>query len=103
MNVKLSYLYRDAGNYKNFGEVVFWNDSNLSIPFLEESLFPNLIDGSWFVADKWQLPDLHFKEFDWNSELDHDWHEYEMMELTDDPPTMEIDVMEWMEAINRKR
>jgi hypothetical protein len=28
-NIKFIYLYRDAGNYKNWGEVVFYNKNKL--------------------------------------------------------------------------
>lgn len=50
MNVKLSYLYRDYCNYKNFNEVIFTNPENLSIEQIKNSLTEKLMDGEWFYA-----------------------------------------------------
>jgi len=30
MNVRFEYLYRDAGNFKNWGEIVFFNPLNIN-------------------------------------------------------------------------
>ncbi|RYG04505.1 MAG: hypothetical protein EOO07_30855 [Chitinophagaceae bacterium] len=79
-NIKLSYLYRDGGNYKKFGNVVFNNPDNIEIGDLNSFIKSNLIDGMWFYADKWQLPDLHFDT--WNNGLDHAFHEFEAVEYT---------------------
>jgi hypothetical protein len=99
MNIMLSYLYRDAGNYKNFNEVVFTNDSQLPLDEIERRLKACLIDKEWFVADKWGLKDLHFTEFAWNSELDHDWHEFESIEETEEAVTEEIDIVKFLEKV----
>jgi hypothetical protein len=82
MNIKLSYLYRDGANYKQFNEVVFHNPRNLSTQEIAATIKEKLIDSQWFVAKDWGLPDLHFKEFTWDSEIDHDWHEFESIEET---------------------
>lgn len=101
MNVKFSYLYRDAGNYKNFGEVVFSNDKGLTIQEIQAVIFACLIEERWFVADRWSLPDLHFKEFDWDSELDHEWHEYEMLEETDQAATATEDISAFLLRVQK--
>lgn len=82
MNIKLSYLYRDGANYKNFNDVIFLNPSNLSLLAIEALIKEKLIDGAWFVANDWDLPDLHFKEYPWDFEIDHGWHEFEGVEET---------------------
>ena len=85
-NIKFSYLYRDAGNYKNYGHVIFANPNNLSLEQVMDLIKPKLIDGTWFYAKELGLPDLHFDR--WDEELDHGFHEFEGVEFTDE----EVDV-----------
>lgn len=81
-NIKFSYLYRDAGNYKNYGQVIFDNPHSLSINEFEELIRTKLIDGQWFYTKDWKLPDLHFKK--WDDELDHSFHEFENLSPTEE-------------------
>lgn len=73
MNLRFEYLYRDAGNFKQWGEVVFTNRDGVSPQDIKDTLSAVAIDGLYFYAHKVGLPDLHFEKH--NSELDHDWHE----------------------------
>ena len=84
MNVQFEYLYRDAGNFKNWNEIVFANPSNLPVETLNRRARQVLIDQSYFVAEKARVPDLHFPNHD--SDLDHDWHEFHTITATDKPP-----------------
>lgn len=81
-NIKFSYLYRDAGNYKNYGHVIFANPNNFSLEQVMELIKPKLIDGQWFYTKEWGLPDLYFDR--WDQELDHGFHEFEGVEFTDE-------------------
>ena len=81
-HIKLNYLYRDYANYKNYGEVIFVNPDNLGLEHMEATLRANLIDGEWFYASRWGVPDLHFDKYD--DENDHACHEFESVELTDE-------------------
>jgi hypothetical protein len=72
MNIKFSYLYRDGSNYKNFNDVVFSNSNSISLHRIEEAIRNNLLDGIWFITKDWNVPDMHSKEFLWDSEIDHD-------------------------------
>lgn len=74
MNVKLEYMYRDAGNYKRYGEVIFGNKNGISISTVKNVILSNLIEGEWFQPTLWNLPDLHFD--DWDDELDVPYHEF---------------------------
>ena len=56
--------------------------NDLNVKEIETIIKEKLIDGQWFVAKEWRLPDMHFKEFAWDSEIDHDWHEFESIEET---------------------
>ena len=84
-NLKLNYRYRDAGNYKQFGSVVFSNSSNLSLDEATKLIQEKLISSEFFVPKEWKLPTLHLHPYD--PELDHEYHEFEIWELTDDAPT----------------
>jgi hypothetical protein len=83
MHFRLHYLYRDAHNYKRHGSVLFTNPNNRSLEELETIIRTHLIDGEWFIHTKWQVPDLHFAQF--NFETDHQWHEFNSLEYTDQP------------------
>lgn len=83
MNTKLKYLYRDAGNNKKWGEVVFTNNENINLPRIESMLRDVLIDNEFFMAKQSGLPELSFPQSD--KKLDHDWYEYSELNNTTDP------------------
>ena len=89
-NIKLTYLYRDAGNYKKYGEVIFENPEKTAINELQNLLESKLIDGQWFYADEWQLRDLH-SEY-WGQELDHGFHEFESLCYTEEQSNSNISI-----------
>ena len=74
MNVCFEYLYRDAGNFKNWGKIIFSNRKGHSAHYLKQQARKVLIDGEFFVADKANVPNLQFEEH--ITTLDHDWYEF---------------------------
>lgn len=84
-NIKLKYIYRDFGNYKNYGEAIYFNPDNIRIEEIAVLLRSHLIDGEWFYASRWGVPDLHFERYD--DMLDHPMHSYIGLERTDEPAT----------------
>lgn len=80
MNILMEYLYRDAGNNKVWGNVIFSNPLNIDAAVLHESIKNALIDGEFFVAEDVFLPVLRFSSLD--DELDHGWHEYFSVKTT---------------------
>ena len=74
MNVRFDHLYRDAGNNKLWGHVVFANDRGLDVAALRARLEEHLIDGQFFPRGEGLLPPLQFPGPD--DELDHGWLEY---------------------------
>ncbi|MDP2142183.1 MAG: hypothetical protein Q8L20_15350 [Gammaproteobacteria bacterium] len=74
MNVCFEYLYRDAGNFKLWGEVVFANKEGLDIDEIESKIRNSLIDGEYFYASKIGVPVLRFEKL--VPAMDHDWHEF---------------------------
>ena len=103
MNIKFNYLYRDGANYKNYNEVVFDNAKNLSIQSIETVIKENLIEGQWFIASDWNLPDMHFKDYPWDSEIDHDWHGFDSLEQTTGSTTDNISIEAFLKRIQRKQ
>ncbi|MEX0740803.1 MAG: hypothetical protein WD071_15820 [Pseudohongiella sp.] len=75
MQIQFNYLYRDAGNFKQFGSVVFDNNKCISVEELENQVRAALIDGQYFIAAKVGVPNLWVCPYD--AELDHGWHEFE--------------------------
>lgn len=87
MNIRFNYMYRDAGNYKNFGFAVFKNPNSLSISELNKRLGRVMIDEYYFDHTKFRLPPLFFENL---NDDDHTWHEYISMEPTDIDQTEDI-------------
>lgn len=84
MNIKFSYLYRDCSNYKNYNQIVLSNPNSRTVEEIETIIREKLIDSQWFYCKEWNVPDLHFKEFGYDSEIDVDWHEFEAVEETNE-------------------
>jgi len=82
-NIKLSYLFRDAGNYKMFDYVVLSNPTDKSAEEIDDDLRRRLIDGAYFYPEQVQLPVLQ------DSSIEGMWHEYEKVEVTDKEVTDE--------------
>jgi len=81
MNIRFEYLYRDGGNYKQFGDVVFANPEGIEIQRLENLVQEALIGEMNFIAEDLHLPLLYFSEK--NSD-DHGWHEFDSIHETDE-------------------
>ena len=84
MNIQFSYLYRDAGNFKNFGDIIFSNTSKFSLDELRSMITKALIDEMYFDTYKSDIPSLFFDDYD--DDLDHDWHEFDQFNEVDSLP-----------------
>lgn len=100
-NIKFNYLYRDVGNYKLFDEFIFANQDSLSLEYIELTIRKNLIEGAYFVLEKWNVPRLSFG--DYSQELEHDYHEFESIEETDDIPIGIFDITSFLNAITNSK
>ena len=76
MNIELQYMYRDFGNFKNYGAVVFGNQSALPITVIDDELIRAFGEDRNFIATDLGLPDLFFKEFAHDPDLDWEMHEF---------------------------
>ena len=96
MNIKFSYLYRDASNYKRHYEVIFTNPNALRLEEIEKIIKDNLIEDYWFIAKEWELPDVHFKNYAWDNQIDHEWHEFESIKVTKEETNQRINIDEFL-------
>ncbi|WP_417601761.1 hypothetical protein [Owenweeksia hongkongensis] len=90
--IKLTYLYRDYGNYKLWNELVFWNRFDISFNQIVNTILSHLMEGQFFIPEKWKLPTLSFESFD--PDLDHAYHEFHEIELVSEEPTTGEDIAE---------
>lgn len=93
MNTRIKYLYRDAGNYKQFGSVVL---SGAITPQEVQTIRTGLESGEYFIPSQVGLADLqpNMPSFP-DRDSDHVWHELDPqsgISLTGDPPTADLDV-----------
>ena len=98
MNIAFHYLYRDGANYKNLNTIIFKNPTNMDLETFSKILIDKLISEEYFYANKWQIPDMHFGS--WDSEIDHEFHQFEAIEYTDEVPNSILTLTEFIELIN---
>ncbi|HWZ15899.1 MAG TPA: hypothetical protein VNW95_11745 [Mucilaginibacter sp.] len=98
-HITFNYLYRDGGNYKNYRSVIFDSPSNVDLSDLDALIKSKLIYGEWFYVNEWNLPDLHFGT--WDNEIDHTFHEFESVELTEEAANAEFNLDEFIIAIKQ--
>ncbi|HKW63424.1 MAG TPA: hypothetical protein VJN89_12825 [Candidatus Acidoferrum sp.] len=85
-NIKLTYLYRDGGNYKKWGQVVFRNPDDLSCDFLKKALRRAFLQDGLFIAHQIRLPDSFLYAQGEADSDDHCYHEFDRVELTRHAP-----------------
>jgi hypothetical protein len=95
-NILLRYLYRDASNYKQYGEAIFSNQSCLLPDEIEKQIRACLRDGEFFIARQVNLEE---RFFDALREDDHPWHSFERAEITTLAP---FDPDNWSQKQHRR-
>jgi hypothetical protein len=72
-----SYMYRDASNYKQHGEISFLG----TITEDEEARLEAALDeGEYFIATQVRVPEVFFEYGEDSAEDHHCWHEYSGVE-----------------------
>ncbi len=85
--MKFNYLYRDAGNYKKWGEVNFANSEKMTVKEASARLPKAFDSGSLFIASQIDIPEVFlFPEWDLSLD-DHCFHEFFSVELSDESPS----------------
>lgn len=87
MNIKLHYLYRDYGNNKVYGSIIFSNPKQLAASYIKAQLEKKLMDETWFKPELMNIPRLTFENYPYNPELDHPYNELYRIEPTAEQPT----------------
>jgi len=85
-NVRFTYLYRDAGNYKQWADVVFSNPDRLSVTDIDSFLRRAFLQDGLFIARQIRLPDIFPFAFGDATSDDHCFHEFSGVEFTDAAP-----------------
>lgn len=76
MNVEFNYRYRDFGNFKKYGSVVFGNRAGIPLEKIHQALLQLTGDEEAFVASELAIPEMFFTEFPYSPRLDWEMHEY---------------------------
>ena len=99
MNIRFEYLYRDAGNFKNWGEIIFSNKNNYDADYLEKQARAVLIDKEFFSANKANIPNLQFHKY--IESLDHGWHEFYSFQPSSEETNdlCDRDIVEFIESL----
>ena len=81
-NIRFVYMYRDASNYKQHGEVIFSNEKQLPVDEIEKQVRACLNDGAYFIARQIHIEERFFEAL---YDDDHSWHEFVRVEVTSAP------------------
>jgi hypothetical protein len=95
-NVLFRYLYRDASNYKLYGDAIFTNQTFLPLVEIEQQIRACLRDGEFFIARQVWIEE---RFFDTLHDDDHPWHTFEKVETTTLAP---FDPDNWAEKQHRR-
>jgi hypothetical protein len=75
-NVEFSYLYRDGGNYKKWGNVVFSNPDGMITESMERDLRQAFLEDGMFIASQVRIPEVFlYTDYGFSSD-DHCYHEF---------------------------
>jgi hypothetical protein len=86
-NIKFTYLYRDAANYKSWGEVIFTNPDQLSVEEIKSRLIGAFLPDNLFIASQISIPEKFLFLNGIFSRYDHCYHEFDEVELCQELPT----------------
>ncbi len=81
-NVEFVYLYRDGGNYKKWGRVVFSNPDRLNSLSVGEGLRHAFLQDGLFIASQIRVPEVFLYADGEFSFDDHCYHEFERARAT---------------------
>jgi hypothetical protein len=76
MNIEFNYRYRDFGNFKRYGSVVFGNRRGITKEEIDEALLRLTGSDQAFRASELAIPEMFFTEFPYSPRLDWEMHEY---------------------------
>jgi hypothetical protein len=86
-NIRFSYLYRDGGNFKSWGEVIFSNSEDLTVDEIERILLNAFLPDKHFVASQVSIPEKFLFINGGFTRNDHCFHEFDCVEICREDPT----------------
>jgi hypothetical protein len=103
-SIKFSYLYRDAGNYKKWADVVFSNPDGLALEAVTKALKDAFLQDGLFIAHQIRIPGAFlFDQGDVSSD-DHCFHELDSVEASFEVPNdgHSRSITEFIAEVNRE-
>ncbi len=85
-NIKFTYLYRDAGNYKSWATIVFSNPDAMPLHEIENRLRQAFDNGDLFIASQVSVREVFLYTKKTASIDDHCFHEFDSVEITAEAP-----------------
>ncbi len=90
MNTRIIYLYRDASNYKQLKEIVV--EGTITIDDISDCLS----EGEFFIPFDVGLEELQTRFGEVDMDVDHIWHEMDVLTPTIKAPTIEVTAVQLM-------
>ena len=91
------------GNFKNYGDVIFWNRLSHNAEEIHMQISSLLGSDQIIKASDLRIPNLFFTNFPYDPDLDHEMHEY--FEITEtELPASDVeqrDIAEFLTAIKK--
>ncbi len=84
-NIRFDYLYRDGGNYKSWGAVIFENPDRISINDINKRLRKAFDSQELFIAKQIRIPEV-FPDINEPTRDDHCFHEFDSIAQTAKTP-----------------
>ena len=85
-NIKFNYLYRDAGNYKKWTDVVFSNPDRLTLEAAAKALKDAFLEDGLFIAHQVRVPEVFLFSRGNATSDDHCFHEFSAVEESLEDP-----------------
>ncbi|MBI5352084.1 MAG: hypothetical protein HZB50_05555 [Chloroflexi bacterium] len=100
-NIKFNYLYRDGGNFKSWGEVVFANPQQLTLGEIDAKLIDAFLPDKLFIANQISIPEKFSFANGICTKYDHCYHEYDSTEISQENPTdtSERSITDFLKAV----
>ena len=99
MNTRFNFMYRDASNYKYWGDVVFAGDIDDALSARLSRAFEST---EFFIADQIGVREVF--PTDWPLEQDdHCWHTFVETEITNEPADDARTISQFISDVERAR
>jgi len=106
-NIKFNYLYRDGGNFKSWGKVIFSNPEQLTLDEVATKLIDAFLPDKLFIASQISIPEKFLFANGKFTEYDHCFHEFDYLEICQETPTDDLqrsvtDFLKDVELVSKK-